>query len=209
MHPLITKSTNDIIQNGFIKLINHYKAKEHKVHKITSDSVVNNLMACDTHLKGLGVTLGHTPRYQHEQRIERYVRTIKDRCRAVLDSLPYDLPVDLYAELMHAVIININDLPNSQNETTSPRSLVEGTKLDLNDRVMIPFGTLAMFNIAGQKHKGVQTFLPTRSELGIVLGTAPKERNAVKCYLFAHKSVYIRHSFVVLEQMPINFEWKV
>jgi hypothetical protein len=41
------------------------------------------------------------------------------------------------------------------------------------------------------------------------LGPAPKPRNAVKCYLFAHKSAYVRHSFVVLEQMPINFEWKV
>jgi len=207
MFALTSKSYQNLYQDGFRKLISFYQSYKHKVKQINSDSE-NNLMACQTQLNNLEVQLRHVPPYQHEQRMERYVRTIKDRCRSVLDGLPYDLPHELYAELIQAVIVWINDLPNSLHPTLSPRAVTEGTKLDVTQRCMIPFGTLAMFHVAGKDQQGIDKFLP-RSEVGIVLGPALTSSKAVRCYLFHNKGVFIRHHFTVLDRVPIDFAWRL
>jgi hypothetical protein len=109
---------------------------------------------------------------------------------------------------MMSVVQSINDMPNSHNPTQTPRTIKEGIKLDLTKQQHIPFGTLAMFHIAGKAQNGIDKFLP-RSELGIVLGPSPTSSHAVRCYLFHSKDVRIRHHFTVLDRVPVDFEWKV
>lgn len=181
-----------------------YQSYKHKVNPINSDSE-NNLMACQTQLNHLEVLLRHVPPYKHEQRMERYVRIIKDRCRSVLDSLPYDLSHELYAELIHAVLVWINDLPNSLQPLLSLRTM---TELDVTQRCMIPFGTLTMFHMAGKDQQGIDKLLP-RSELSIVLCPALTSSKAVRSYLFHNQGVFIRHHFTVLDRIPVEFVWRM
>ncbi len=204
---LKSKSSPSICE-GFKKLIMHYRSHKHTVVMIHADSE-NNLSSCETYLNSEGIQLQSVPPYQHEQRMERYVRTIKDRCRSTLDSLPYDLPTELYAELIYAVVQWMNDMPNSLHRSAiSPRVLVQGTKLDVTQRCMVPFGTLAMFHVAGKERSGEEKLLP-RSELGIVLGPAARSHSAVRCYLFSHQGVFVRNHFNVVDRLPFDFEWKL
>ena len=62
-----------------------------------------------------------------------------------------------------------------------------------------------MFHIAGKQQEKT---LP-RSELGIILGPAPRTYNAVRAYTFHTKTVKNRHHFKVLDQLPQEMEWKI
>lgn len=202
-HPLTSKSTPSL-ESAFNEVIAFYACYQHKLSLIETDSE-SNLAACATFLASRQVLLRQVPPYQHAQRVERYVRTILDKVRTVLDALPYNLPRNLLGELIYYVITYMNDLPNSTHKTLSPRMLVTGTKLDLHTRILIPFGILAMFHIAG---KNQDKFLP-RSEMGIVLGPADgRTYSAVRCYIFEKKRVYIRHHFEVLKRLPLDMEFR-
>ena len=186
---LQNKQTHSI-NDGFNEIISYYKSYQHTIKQVQADHE-STLTSCATFLGHNGITLLQVPPYQHAQRIERYVRTIKDWARSVLASLPYELPENLHGELLLYVVTLMNDLPNSLHKTLSPRILVTGTKLDINLRPMIPFGTLAMFHIAGKQQEKT---LP-RSELGIILGPAPRTYNAVRAYTFHTKTVKKPPSF--------------
>jgi hypothetical protein len=71
-----------------------------------------------------------TPPKQHNQRIERYVRTINDRMRSVLSGLTYVLPLKLYGELMCTVVYFMNMFPNKVHPTLTPAIVFNGAKMD-------------------------------------------------------------------------------
>ena len=98
-----TKSHTSLMSDGFEKVIGVMKSRGHtvKVFQTDSESV---LLACENSLAlKHGVQLKAVPPYQHAQRVERYIRTLKDKARAVLDGLPYNLPPSLIAELFGSV----------------------------------------------------------------------------------------------------------
>jgi hypothetical protein len=200
---LKTKETSSL-NNGFDAIVAFYSSYRHIINTVETDAE-SALLSCTVHLGFKHIVLNHMPPYQHAQRIERYVRTIKDRARAVLDSLPYDLPENLLGELILYVVTLLNDLPNSTHMTLSPRMLVTGTKLNLEQRKAVPFGTLAMFHIAGKEQNKYQP----RSELGIVLGPSTRSLHAVRCYIFHTQKVYVRHHFTILDRIPLDFQWKL
>lgn len=194
----------DELENAFAKLIAHYNKFGHTIVNIVTDSE-SVLVSLDVYFSKNQIKLQHSPPYQHAQRVERYIQTLNARVRTVLDSLPYDLPGKLYGELIHSCIVHMNDLPNSLHPTLSPSLLFKGDRLDITRRILIPFGTLAMFHHAGKEQN---KYIP-RSELGIVLGPAVNSHSTVRCYLFRHKKVYIRSQLTELSRLPHNFAWKL
>mmetsp|Transcript_14603 Transcript_14603/g.13199 ORF Transcript_14603/g.13199 Transcript_14603/m.13199 type:complete len:605 (-) Transcript_14603:1787-3601(-) len=112
----------------------------------------SNLSACQTYLNLKGIQLRQTPPYQHAQKCERYVRTTA-----------------LYLELASAASYYINSLPNTQHPRTSPRAIVEGTKLDISIIPLVPFGQPALF----EEPKRHQVGYAPRADYGICLGPHP------------------------------------
>eukprot|EP00969_Alexandrium_andersonii_P148329 6556482-Alexandrium_andersonii.AAC.1 len=72
-----SKLVNDVNQ-AITKLISFYNSYKHTVTIIQSDS--ENVLKASATYAGMKhmVRMRHTPPYQHAQRIERYVRTIKE-----------------------------------------------------------------------------------------------------------------------------------
>lgn len=200
-YPLENKSRRTIQDNGFFKLVGKYKSFKKEITKIETDAEVT-LASCEPFLGSLGIQLKQVPPYQHAQRIERYVRTIKDRIRCVLDQLVYELPSFLIGELIQAVIYWLNTIPNSLHPTMSPKVIMEGVKLDLNDTPTVPFGQVCMFHHAGRLMTNKRE---PRSELGIALGPSELTYNAVRCYLFKEKVVVIRSKYTLLDRIPTDF----
>ena len=108
------------IQKAISQLIAEYKAYGHTIKTFTAD---HESVFKSTELKELinnsGCHITLTP-YQHQQRIERYVRTINDRVRCIIAGLPYVLPKFLHAELLIAVIQSMNLLPNQHRPNLTP-----------------------------------------------------------------------------------------
>ncbi|MEM9592233.1 MAG: reverse transcriptase domain-containing protein, partial [Pseudomonadota bacterium] len=99
-----------------------------------------------TPLAGEGMMLNVVARGEHVPEIERHVRTLKERCRAVYNSLPYRrMPKRMVIELVYAMTFWLHAFParDGVSETVSPRELVTGIVLDANKHCRIPFGAYA------------------------------------------------------------------
>ncbi len=199
--PLVSKYHDDI-NACFYELKAYYTLHKHTLRKIQCDSE-SGFSACATFLRTLAIALSQVTPYQHAQRIERHVRTVNDRMRTILASLPYVLPPKLYGELLYTVINNINDLPTTGRPNITPRTLVEGTKMDLTKRILEPFGTLVMVHHAGKEQP---KFLP-KAEMGVFLGEHTYTYGALRTYVFESESVVVRSEYTLVNTFPEKFPW--
>ena len=99
------------------------------------------------HLRGelasMGVTLNETSRDEHVGEIERFIRTIKERMRAIYNTLSFQrIPARLVAEMGKACVFWLNSLPPQSNfgNNLSPRTMVTGQRLDFKRHCRFQFG---------------------------------------------------------------------
>ena len=201
--PLKSKSSEHLCM-AFEALLAAYKRFNYVIKSIQCDHE-SSIIATNNYLGDKNVILKATPPYQHAQRIERYVRTVNDRMRTILASLPYVLDTKLYGELLIAIIGYLNDFSTSLHHKQSPRLLVENTRLNLNQRKLVPFGTVAMLYKAGKQMNKVEP----RAEMGIILGPALLTYSAVRAYLFDSQRVVTRSAYTELHRIPEPFPWPV
>jgi hypothetical protein len=180
MHIVMIKSkAYSYLVNAFGQIISHFLLFNHVIKKIECDSE-SNLGLCADDLNSKHISLDQVPPYQHSQRIERNIRTLNDRMRSVLDTLQFYLPLKLYGELLSSVIIKHNALPTSNHPTLTPRLIFSGTKLDLKETQMLPFGTLCMFHMPGNDNIAK---LEPRSQLGVSLGPSRRHRQVLRAFV--------------------------
>jgi len=95
----------------------------------------------------LPTTVNLTPRDAHVGEIERSIRTIKERIRADIHSLPFRrLPKIMIVELVRRAIILLNQFPalDGVSKTLSPKCIMTGKpNLDYNS-LKIEFGSYAL-----------------------------------------------------------------
>ena len=196
-------STADHISTALTGIISVYNSHRHQVQKIVSDHG-SNLVASAVNMGLLGVQMGTTIPGQHAKRIERKIRTIKSRERAVLASLPYKLPAKLHGELRANVITTINMLPTANSSGRSPMELFTGVKPDLRMLCRAPFGTPAIFYRPDQPNG-----LEPRAEYGIIVGWHKGTKNGVRAYFPGRNLVLIRQKYTVIDAIPPEWGWKV
>ena len=99
------------------------------------------------HLRGelasMGVTLNDTSCDEHVGDVERFIRTIKERMRAIYNTLPFQkVPARLIIEMAKASVFWLNSLPqkNGLDSKLSPRTIVTGQKLDFKRHCRFQFG---------------------------------------------------------------------
>ena len=201
--PLKSKHLQNI-NDSFNSIIATFKSFHHTVQKIQCDSE-SALKAAKQHLNNLEIEMNYTPPDMHAQRVERYVRTVKDRERCILSSTPVTIPSALHGELVKTAVMHLNDFPSTRFPAQSPRMIVEGTKLDLNKRLIVPFGTVAMLHTPRRKRKPGEA----RSHLGVILGPSPNTYGAIEAWNLATEKVVTRFHFDVLAEIPEGFPWEI
>jgi hypothetical protein len=115
--------------------------------------------------------------YQHAQRVERYVRTFKDRMRTMRAAMMVELPANLNGMLLEAAVEILITMPTSKHETSTPYMMVSGSKLDLHLQKLIPFGTVAMLHAATKQKGGLQPWSDLRVVLGACRNTGGESYN--------------------------------
>ena len=81
---------------------------------------------------------------EHVAEIERRIRTIKERSRAITCTLPYKaLPNQILIRLLHFVVMWINNMPSATGISTqySPRELILRTRLKYKQHCRALFGS--------------------------------------------------------------------
>jgi len=193
------------VASAFDELISLYKSNQHTISNIMADHE-SVFVSVGTWLGHRGIKLNLNAPYDHQKRIERYVRTINDRIRSILCGLNYVLPAWLYGELLQYVLYTINSLPNSIHSTEAPRQMVVGNKLDTSAE-LLPFGITYMFS---HKGKGTLNKRSPRMELGIALGPSFRSKGSVRTWLVQSKMILNRRirdaEFVVTTAQDLHFE---
>jgi len=198
----LKRESTDHVSQGLTEIISVYNAHGHKVNSVLSDHG-SNLVASAVNLGLLGVRMNTTVPGQHSKRVERKIRTLKARERAVLASLPYKLPANLYGELRANVIATLNLLPTtSTGNNVSPSELFTGKKTDLAIISKAPFGTAAIF----YRYDHANSFEP-RAEYGIIVGWHRGAKNAVRAFIPARNKVFIKQKFTVIDAIPPEWGW--
>jgi hypothetical protein len=94
-------------------------------------------------LADLGFRLNETGRDKHVPQIERYIRTIKERTRAVYNMLPFtQMPAILVIKMVRDMVFWLNVFPYSKgvSEQLSPRMIVTGQMVDYVKHCKYEFG---------------------------------------------------------------------
>ena len=94
-------------------------------------------------LAEIGITLNETSRDEHVGDIERYIRTVKERMRAIYNTLPFDkVPARLVIEMAKTAIFWLNAFPVAGGApgNLSPRTILTGQKVDYKRHCRFQFG---------------------------------------------------------------------
>jgi hypothetical protein len=90
-----------------------------------------------------GVILNTTATSEHVPEIERKIRVVKERARAIWSTLPFNaIPNRMIVELVNFVVLWLNAFPPSSgvSKIYSPRTIMTGAMLDCSKHRKLPFG---------------------------------------------------------------------
>ncbi len=94
-------------------------------------------------LAELGITLNKCSREEHVPVAERRIRTLKERCRSIFNTLPFTkLPGTLIAQMVSTCNFWLNIYPpkDGVSRTINPRELITGFRVDYNKHIRAACG---------------------------------------------------------------------
>ena len=111
--------------------------------KVTYALMDGEFEALRGNLADNGIILNTTARDEHVGDIERYIRTVKERVRAIYNMLPFQrVPARLVIEMTKYSVFWLNAFPhiNGISSTMSPRVMITGQTIDFNRHCKYEFG---------------------------------------------------------------------
>jgi hypothetical protein len=134
------RSTEDLTDalSGQIAL---YRLNGHAVDCVTTDEEAG-ILSFEATLASMGIRMLKVGKGQHDHQVERRIRVIKERARAIKSGLPYQLNTQMVLFLVYTAVLNVNLVPQySKGIRTSPRQLYDGRLLDYDHFSRAPYGT--------------------------------------------------------------------
>jgi len=186
-----------------------YLAFGHKVEILHGDSEQVN-MSLLQHLGSKGIRLQLSLPGQHQARIERYTRTLRERCRAMLSPLPHIVPAKYTHQLQQAAAAHMNNSINSVSYPHVPNELVKFRKMR---QIPVQFGSTHMITQLLPKRTSFanNNMIPinqvSKTELGVCLGQYTNAGGLGELYVVANGSIVIRHSHFKMSPTYVAFNW--
>ena len=144
-----------------------------------------------------GLRLDFTPPDAHERVAERDVRTIKEHVHSTILSLGHAVDDEMVHGIVKDTITLLNFFPNSETMGGTPRTFLDGERLDYERWSRVYAGQVAEFEIPYPKQFGKGT----RREIGYVIGH--QGDNPIVRLLPAGKKLVIRSGHArALEKSP-------
>lgn len=144
-----------------------------------------------------GLRVEFTPPEGHERVAEREVRTVKEHVYANILSLNHAVDAEMVEGIVRDTVVLLNFMPNSELADASPRSVLDGERLNYERWSRVYAGQVAEFEIpyVHQNKKGV------RKEIGYVIGH--QGDNPIVRLLPQGKRLVIRSAHVrILDKSP-------
>jgi hypothetical protein len=118
--------------------IEFVNGEENPIHTMLAD---NEFQALQQDVEELGVNVHVVTKEEHVPEVERQNRVIKERARAIVQTLPYKtIPKKIRVALIYYVIFWLNNIPK-EGQKLSPKEMIMGTQvLDYKTLCKLPFG---------------------------------------------------------------------
>jgi len=138
---LMRNKSKKTIMTSIQQVVRAYHARGFRVCNILGDG---GFECVRDNLADMGITLNCASRNEHVPEVERYIRTIKERVRAIASVLPFkQYPPRLVAEMVYNAVFWLNTFPHNDgiHSTISPRTLITGLAIDYHKHCRLAFGT--------------------------------------------------------------------
>ena len=196
----IINRKHDTILESLQNAINLYKYYEYKVMSLLTDSEFYGLR---NQLLQQGVLLNTASAHEHVGDIERYIRVIKERVRAIITTLPFThFPRLLRREIIYFAVSALNHtirragiIPNQ-----SPTSVITGQVLDALKNCSLPFASFCHIGFHTEPRNDTET---ARTVDAIALRPTG---NAQGGYFFMRLDTWKRVSRHTWTELPMSDE---
>ena len=163
-----------VLHGAFIQHIDNLTNKAYKVIAVYADGE-GGIDAIKDYIKKVAQYNPAGPE-QHVPVIERTIRTIKERVRAILCGLPYTLPSSLLPDLLSYVVRALNMIPKQHStDNLCAREKLTGRKIDAKRDLRIEFGQYVqakepniITNSMSDRTEGCIALLPKNTSTGSV-----------------------------------------
>jgi hypothetical protein len=178
---------------ALMEQINTYASRQFKVKTINTD-IEGAIMSMTSSLNEKGILVNPAGAGSHVPIIERKIQEVKQRARAIINSLPYRLAVTLLVYLTYFCVSRINLVPHKTGLTNiSPTEAFKGRKIDFKRDLRVGFGEYAeVFDPYSDN-----TMRP-RTQAGISLGPTGNLSGSVKFLSLATGRTITRDQFTIL-----------
>jgi len=154
-----------------IKNINNlYKRRGFQVDLLLMDGEFESIRG---DLAGIGITLNMVSRDEHVSDAERRIRTLKERCRCVFNTLPFTkIPAQMTVQLAYSCNFWLNVFPPEEGVSDlNPRELITGQEIDYEKHCQLEYGTYVQThdehdNSMASRTTGAITMRPTGNTQG-------------------------------------------
>ena len=168
---MITDQKVTTLLSSIKQVQKHYAQRGFRVVTILLDGQFEPLRG---DLSDLNIALQTCARDDHIPEAERHIRTIKERARAIYNTLPFQrLPVRMIIELIHYCTFWLNAFPHADgvSDMLSPRAIMSGLGIDHNKHCRIEYGAYAQVhedhdNTMAPRTTGAIALRPTGNNQG-------------------------------------------
>jgi hypothetical protein len=146
------------------------------------------------------ITLNTASNDEHVPDIERFIRTLKERTRAIYNTLPFKkMPDRLVIEMICACNFWLNSFPpvSGISSFLSPRAIVTGSSIDYNRHCQLEFGAYV------QTHEDHDNTMSTRTVGGIALRPTGNDQGGYYFFSLASGRILNRNHWTELP-MPAD-----
>ena len=194
------KRDRETVGDAIIAMAEKYKSRGFTIDKVFCDTE-GGVVASKPVLNAEGIELDLSSAGEHVPIVERNIRLIKERMRAILSVLPYQLPQKLIGYLADYAAMMINSFPRpTSNDKISPREHFTGRKLNYSRDFRIAFGEYAQVIIPNIVSNDVRQ---PRTEGAIALLPTGNAHSSVLFYILRSGRIVSRDRFTVLP-MPLE-----
>jgi Reverse transcriptase (RNA-dependent DNA polymerase)/Zinc knuckle len=137
---MVERTSNKVMLKAILQVKQLYSKRGFNLHTIVMDGEFECLRAP---LSDMGITLNVTSRDEHVPEAERYIRVIKERVRAIWNTLPFEaMPARMIIEMVYNANFWLNCFPAADgvSDTLSPRAIVDGTTIEFKRHCKLQFG---------------------------------------------------------------------
>ncbi|MGL6130279.1 MAG: hypothetical protein ACRCZ9_01525, partial [Fusobacteriaceae bacterium] len=191
----LTDRKAETIYKAFASTFTYYYQRGFQIMTVTADGEFKSIENHMLNLPG-APRLNLTAANEHEPYVERRIRTIKERVRAIRHSLPFNtVPTVIVTHMVFYVVKVLNNFPvkGGVSENYSPKTIMSGETI-IYKQYTLPFGTYCQVHEEDKPRNS----MAARSQGAISLGPSNNRQGGQKFYTLSTCKVIVRRSWTAI-----------